>query len=255
MSQMPSSTPPAANSTRLVVIALVVALAAVALINIYVEMVRRQAQPGAFTIYRLNRAVRPGDKLNERMVDPIRVPEQFQETFNNAVGEEGLSAYLGEPFQRAASANDPLTSNLFIAPDDDEIDRQISPQKRLIAIPVNSRHMEEVLRPGMYVDIEAPFPSNGPKPNVLPVMELVQIMAVGDRSVVDEESSGASQRGRVGRYSHILIEVTPSEATQFSKITKLATGDYELHLRRPGDSDRPKIPDGGINPIVLRLIE
>lgn len=255
MSQIPGPTPPTTSSTRLVVIALIVAIAAVVLVNVYIEIVRRHAQPGGFTIYRLNRAVRPGDKLNERMVDPIRVSEQFEDAYNNAVGEEGLPAYLGEPFQRSASANDPLTSNLFIAPDDDEIDRQISPQKRLIAIPVNSKHMEDVLRPGMYVDIEAPFPGSGTMPNVLPVMELVQIMAVGDRSVIDEESADASQRGRGGRYSHILIEVAPIEATQFSKITKLATGDYELHLRRPGDSDRPKIPDGGINPRVLQLIE
>lgn len=253
MSQFtPPPSPAPQGSTKLVVIALIIAAAAVVLVNVYIGVLRKQAQTSAFTVYRLKQSVRPGDKLTDRHVEAVAVPEDFQSAFSNAVDPTGLETRLGEIFRRPADRADVLTYDLFLDPDENELDRRISRDMRLVALPVNPRRLPATLRPGMFVDIEAPFPSTG-VPNVLPVMERVRVMAVGSHSVIDEATSEG--KARLGSYSTISIEVTPSQATQLSKIAKAVTGDFEIQLRNPGDHSTPKIPTGGLNPEVLQLIE
>jgi Flp pilus assembly protein CpaB len=244
------------SGTRLVVIAVAVAVVAVILMNVYVSMARREAREGEFIVYRLNRAVQAGDRLNERDVEAVAVPQRFRSAFANAVDADGLTTRVGSAFERAANSSDVLTYDLFVAPEGDELDRLVGRDMRLVALQVNSSSLPGTLRPGMFVDIEAPFASQGALPNVLPVMERVKVLAVGRRSVVDQSSgSGSSRGGSMGSYSTISIEVTPQQATELSMVQKIAAGDFELHLRNPGDMGTPKIPTGGINPEVLRLVE
>lgn len=247
-----SPSPSDPNSTRMVVIGVIVGIVAVILMNVYVEMVRRQARPGEFIVYRLETRAQPGDRLQERDVKAVRMPEDFKEAFSNAVDSTGLRARLGEPFKRSATRGDVLTYDLFIDPEDNNLDRLISRDMRLVALPVNSRTLPGNLRPGMYVDIEAPFPGRGGVPNVLPIMEYVKVLAVGRQSVIDERTGEDSVSRSFGTIS---IEVTPEQATQLSVIQSGAIGEFQLHLRNPADTSQPKIPSGGINPQVLAMID
>ena len=111
------------------------------------------------------------------------------------------------------------------------------------------------LQPGMFVDIEAPFSVVDGGSTVLPVMEYVRVLAVGNVSIVDQESTRGGRPRNPGSYRTISIEVEPNQATDLSMIQKIAIGDFELHLRNPADQSTPKIRAGGINPEVLRLIE
>ena len=248
-----TQTPPGSN--RMVIIAAVVALAAVIVVNLYVAMVKRQVNQGQFTVYKLTTALKPGDKLKEKDVIAVPMPKKYRGSFEGMVLEEpgsgnaSLTAQLGSRIKVPARRNQFLTYDLFTNPGDVPLDTKISPNMRLVALPVNPRTLPGNLQPGMNVDIEALFP--GGTLNVMPVMENVEVFSVGSRSIADEETTA----GRTSRsFSTISLQVTPEEATNLEKIKKLVLGDFELHLRNPNDNSTPNIPDGGINPAVLRLL-
>jgi Flp pilus assembly protein CpaB len=254
MAQTPNTQAPP-GSNRLVIIAAAVAVVAVIVVNLYVAMIKRQVQEGEFTVYRLTTTLKPGDKLSDNDVEPVRMPKSYRSSFDGMVLEESggaddaLTAQLGQRIKIPAQRNQFLTYSLFTNPSDIQLDTRINPNMRLVALPVNPRTLPGSLQPGMSVDIEAQFP--GGSINVLPVMENVKVFAVGKESIADESGSGRSQRN----FSTISLQVTPEEATSLEKIKKLVLGDFELHLRNPNDNSTPKIPDGGINPAVLRLLD
>ncbi|HEX7010333.1 MAG TPA: RcpC/CpaB family pilus assembly protein [Phycisphaeraceae bacterium] len=249
---LPPSVPP--GNTKLVAVAAIVAAVAVVLVNVYIEVVRRQAREGEFIVYRLTTSVRPGDRLSERDAQPVAVPERFRDSFGDALDETGFRARLGEPFRRSANRNDVLTYALFTDPQENDLDRRIGLEMREKALPVNPRSLPAGLRPGAYVDIEAHFP-DGAGSRVLPVMERVKVLAVGPYSVADESSDASGRPMRAGSFASISVEVTPEQATQLAAIQTIIAGDFEIHLRNPGDTGTPKIPSGGINPQVLALVE
>lgn len=251
-------TPPPGDGRRngkVLLLGLALGVVAVVLMNVYVEMVRSGSRPTAITVYRLETSVLPGDTLRERDVRAVRVPEEFEDAFGDAVDETGLAARLGQPLQRPAERGAVLTYDLFLEPEGGNLDTLIAPDMRLIALPVNPRSLPAVLRPGMFVDIEMPFRGDdtGRLPRILPVMEYVKVLAVGRQSIAEEDRGVSGRRSRT--FSTISIEVTPEQATQLAQISAAAAGEFIIHLRNPGDPRQPKIPTGGINPVVLDLVE
>ena len=239
------------------IVALVVAVVAVVLVNVYVEVREKRNVEDQFTVFLINRSVRPGERLSERDVEAKAVPQRFGEAFKFAVepDKDGRPSAIGDTFQRPANSGDVLWYNLFTKSADDDLDHQITDQMRLVALPVNSRMLPGNLQPGMFVDIEAPFSVVDGGSTVLPVMEYVRVLAVGNVSIVDQESTRGGRPRNPSSYRTISIEVEPDQATDLSMIQKIAIGDFELHLRNPADQSTPKIRAGGINPDVLRLIE
>jgi len=244
------------GSNRHVIIALVLALVAVVLVNLYVAMIKRQAHEGEFVVYKLVTSYKPGQKLSKKDVKPVNIPQRFMDSFEGAVMEESsddhqaLTALVGSRLLSPARRNQFLTHDLFTDPHLTEMDTRITPNMRLVPLPVNPRTLPGSLQPGMFVDIEAQFP--GGSLNVLPVMERVEVFAVGSRTVRGDASSNRrSQRS----FTSISIQVSPDDATSLEKIKKLVIGDFELHMRNPADNTTPKIPEGGINPQVLKLID
>jgi Flp pilus assembly protein CpaB len=248
-----TQTPP--DSNRLVIIAAAVGLLAVILVNIYVAMVKRQAHEGEFAVYRLVTTLRSGDKLSQKNVKAITMPKRYRDSFEGMVIEDSvgkddaLTALLGTRVKTPARRNQFLSFDLFTDPNDIELDTRISANLRLIALPVNPKTLPGNLQPGMYVDIEAQFP--GGTLNILPVLERVEVFSVGSRSIADDSEGSARNQ----RFTTISLQVTPQDATSLEKIKKLVIGDFELHLRNPSDNSTPNIPDGGINPLVLRLVD
>jgi len=244
------------SSNRHVMIALALALLAVILVNLYVAMIKRQAHEGEFTVYRLVTRYKSGQKLSAKDVQPVRIPRRYMDSFEGAVMEDSadddqaLTAVVGTRLRSPARRNQFLTHDLFTDPHLTEMDTRITQGMRLVALPVNPRALPGSLQPGMYVDIEAQFPGGGL--NILPVMERVEVFSVGSRTVAgDARSTGRSQRN----FTTISLQVGPDDATSLEKIKKLVIGDFELHMRNPADNSTPKIPEGGINPQVLKLID
>ncbi len=246
---------PPAGSAKLVVIAAVLALVAIVLVNVYVEYIKRTSDEGEILKFRLTQTLRPGDRLRDRDIEQVRLPARYRDAFKNYLDDKEKDRRLNQMVKRTGYQGEFLSSLMFEDPDDRRLDGEVKEGMRLVALPVNSRTMIGGLRPGMIVDIEAPFRGQGTVPIVLPVMESVKIVTVGNVSTVDEKAGTAS---RVTSYQTIGIEVTPHAATALSMIDRIAQGPFELHLRKPGDDARVKIPNPelstGINPAVLDML-
>lgn len=258
MSERTPTPPPQAGSTKLVIIALVIALVVVVLTNIYIETVRRQVNETAFEVYVLTRNVQPGDTLQQRDIQAQLVPQRFKDSFDRlqVVDRQAMSLHVDQrdTIQRPARTGDLVRSQLFRTPGLDDRALEVESGKRLIALPVNSASLPGVLQQGMYVDIEAPFFTGGSQPEVLTIMERVQIIALGTHSF-SEFDTDAPSRSSSRSYRTITIEVTPQEATDLAMILQLASGPFHLWIRNPNDTARPKLSKDGINARVLELVD
>jgi hypothetical protein len=104
----------------------------------------------------------------------------------------------------------------------------------------------------MRVDLEAPFQTAQGVVTVLPVMENVQVVALGTQTVFDEDLGRPERSPR--SFQNITIQVKPEEATQLANISRMMLGNYDVQLRNPGDEAMVKIRTGTINPEVLDLL-
>jgi Flp pilus assembly protein CpaB len=239
-------------SGKLLWVALALGVLAMVLNLAYIQLVKSQVSEGTLTVYQFNRPIKANRPLQRDDLTPRRIPESFRDSVQ-AMGwvlESDLSNRIGMSLQEDVPQGAMLSFSQFQLNANRRMDEQITRDKRLISLPINSRTVPGALRVGMYVDIEAPFSTGGSYAQILPVLEHVQIQALGTQTIVDQEAGDRPTRS----YQTITIEVSPEEATQMATIQRLAAGDFELQLRNPTDTRRVKIPEGGINPAVQSLI-
>ncbi len=244
------TTPP---SGRLVVVALLLAVAAVIVVNLYIYGVRQSVREGEFQFFRLRVAKDVGDILAAEDVERVAVPESYRDAFRDAVepNSAGEPLRLGDPFTRSAEQGEPLTTRMFDDLTGDASRRLISPGFRGVSLPVVSQRLPDPLKAEMRVDILAPV--RGPAGReILPVMENVRVVSVGSRNIVDESRTGES-RGASTNFETLTIEVRPDEAVLLGEITEQVQqiGFFSVLLRSPQDQRPTFIPDGGINPVIL----
>lgn len=249
----PSQQPPQGGSTKLLIIALVLGAITVMANLAYLQIVKQQAQQKVFKVYQLIRPIKAGRTIQLDDLEPLQLPESVRPGFDamGAIYQDALANRLGrEVLQESVSQGQLLTYSLFQQSKDRSVDEKIAMDKRWISLTINSRTVPGALRVGMYVDIEAPFNVGGAYPEILPVMERVQIQALGMTTIADPNASDRPGRN----FQTITIEVTPNEATQLATIQRVMAGDFELQPRNPKDTKLVKIPLGGINPAVLSLL-
>lgn len=249
-SQQPSQQ---GGSAKLLWIALALGIIAVLANMAYIQIIRKQTQQDVFTIYTFVRPIKAGRTIQRDDLKALQLPESVRSGLIDAgiVPEENLPNRLGrETLQEDVAQGELLTYRLFQNTRGNRVDDRITRDMRWISLPINSRTVPGALRVGMYVDIEAPFNTGGAYPQVMPVMERVQIQALGTTTISDP--SGLDRPGR--NFQTITIEVTPNEATQLATIQRVIVGDFELQPRNPTDDKYVKIENGGINPDVLNLL-
>ena len=225
------------ENTKLVIAAVVLAAVAVILTNVYISQIRQQNQLESFGVYILQVPMSTGDRLRNRDVSEVRVPDtqKFRETFDQMgyIDKDSLDIRISgqEPLRRPARAGEILLFRHFTTPDTNAIDQKITVGKRLKVLSINSKTVPGALRVGMFVDLEAAFNTQFGV-QVLPVMERVKVIALGTATSYEAASSRVSQ----SRYSSITIEVTPEQATQMNLIERIMIGDFDLTVRNPSDT-------------------
>ncbi len=239
------------GNTRLLIAALVTALIAVVLVNLYVQSTRRSLTQDTFTVFRLLVSKQAGDELETRDVEAVLMPNSFRDAFNAAVAanERGEPMRVGDTLTRAVDAGDFLREPMFDDVRTSDEFNLVTRGMRGVALPVDARSLPAPLRPEMLIDLEAAFPMPQGPPRILPVMEQVRIVSIDDRTRLSQRTRGGSSGG-----SRITIEVTPEQATQLLTVSSQIVGDFYVQLRRIDDRSTPKIPAGGINPAVLEVV-
>lgn len=255
MTQFPSSQPRESNS-KLVLIAIVVAVAAFILGNLYVSLVRQQAMPGQTTIYRLNQTVRPGDVFDPDMVDAFNIPSALATSFPDAIN---IPAQMynreGQTIRRRGNHLEVFTTRLFDDSDRDRPDQGITREFVDKAIQVNPRRLPGYMRTDMVVNILAPF-DTGNKIEILPVLEKVRIRSVGAVTADIEEEQGFG-RVRIPNYNTITVTLRPDQARDIEQISRIIVGEFDIQVRNPSDESNhfSETAGGRINPRVLTLVE
>lgn len=241
------------GSGKLVVVALVLAVVAVVLVNLYIVYVQQASQPDEITVYKLQYPVSAGDKLRDDMVRPVQINVDYREGLGDPLTREMIDNRMGQAFVRSADQGQFLTSSLFDTRDLRRLDREIPSGKRGIALPVNSREVPASLREGAFVDLAATFSVPGAGRQTMPVMENVQVKAIGNITVLDETDGprGGSRRS----FRRIEIDVSPQDALYLAAVNDIRVGDYKILVRNPADKSFELIPQGGINPNVLELLQ
>ncbi|MEM8783911.1 MAG: RcpC/CpaB family pilus assembly protein [Planctomycetota bacterium] len=243
----------ARGSAKLLIVAVILAVAAVVLVNLYVAASRRSVQSDEFVVFRMDVQKSPGDVLAAADTSPVRVPMSLRESFAGAVAPNAAGdapARVGDPLTRPVEPGDILEARHFDLQTQDETRLLIRPGMRGIAIPVQSQSLPDPIRPEMMVDIEAPFRGRGGRLRVMPVMEMVRVVAVGTTNIVDERRGSGAGSG----VSKITLEVTPQHASDLEFILSQVAGEFRVHTRNPADTERPKIGGPGVNPEVMKLL-
>lgn len=243
----------ARGSAKLLIVAIVLAVLAVVLVNVYVAASRRSIQSDEFVVFRMDVQKSPGDVLGPDDTSAVRVPVSLRDSFAGAVSPNGAGtapARVGDTLTRPIEPGDILEARHFDLQSQDETRLLIRPGMRGIAIPVQSQSLPDPIRPEMMVDIEAPFRGRGGRVRVMPVMEMVRIVAVGATNIVDERRGGGAGSG----VSKITLEVTPDQASDLEFLLSQVAGEFRVHTRNPSDTERPKIGGPGVNPEVMKVL-
>lgn len=267
MSQLPSGSlppPPPVGGAKVVIAAISLGLIAVIILSFYIQSVKDQVAAQQFTVFVLNRNIKPNDRITANDWAKVSVPDKpvFRDGFKglNAFispngSDEDLRAQItgGKQWEIAADKGAVITHAFFTRPADLR-DLKIDEGKVRIALPIKSTLTPGGLRPGMNVDIAAPMLTGGQIPQTMIVMQNVKIKAVGTYTLAEE---GAGDQSRTIRsFNSVSIDVDQDVAIALSTLEKMVkvTGQFELFLA----PDEPRISEdidpGKINKKVLELI-
>jgi hypothetical protein len=269
MPQPPGSVPPPPpiGGAKVVVAALSLGVVAVLILSFYIQSVKNQVAAQQFTVFVLDKAIKPGTKIGPKDWKKHSVPDKpvFRDGF------KGLNAYIsdtgsdddlmalvkgGKQWEITAEPGAVITHDFLKKPPEFR-DKAIDPGKVRIALPVKSKMTPGGLRPGTKVDIAAPMITGGTIPQVMLVMMAVDVKAVGTYTLAEESTGDASKIIR--SFNSISIDVDSKTALQLSTLEKMvkAIGDFELYINP--DNDIRVQPEGWpepntVNPEVLKLI-
>lgn len=260
MSQFPNASSPSptspAGSGQLVIIGLVIAVVAVILMNVYVEMRVAAEKEDTVTYFRFSDDMKAGDRIEVTDLEPVEVPVSMQEAFGtNAVREDPNKPGTpidgdGNALNTAVVQNQMLTYSLFRTT---SASAQRDPASRgldEITLNIDSKKQPTNLRPGDLVDLYASVPLNR-NSEYMRVMEYVKVVNLGDRI----QESGTTV-GRANKYGSITIYVDPALTNKLFDIQKRVDGQTFNVTRRDPQDRRPRELDvGGSKEINARVLD
>jgi len=228
-----------------IVVALVVAVAAIILTNLYIEQIRRESEPDTITVMVAAKDLAAGTVLDKQdiayAIRYVQAVPKFRVPFNEN------SLYLGQELTIAVTKDDYILSTYFGggAPGERKLSQKIDAKlnQRAMTIPVdNEQSLEGSILPGDRVDLlltyqtvvaleapggkgPAPVPARGRTDFVTAsLLENVYVLATG--------RFGGGE-GMQGRYRSITLLVGPDEAKVL--IWAMNLGKLSVLLRNPKD--------------------
>lgn len=262
MSQFPNANNPSssapAGSGQLVLVGLVIAVIAVILMNVYVEMRVAAEKEDTVTYFRFVDDMKSGDQIELKDLERVDVPVSMQDAFGtNAVREDPSSR--GTPLDgRGNNLNAPvvkgqmLTYSLFRTNSSAALRDPAYRGLDEITLNIDSKKQTPNLRPGDFVDLRASVPLNRDT-RYMTIMEYVRVVNLGDRV----QESGTAQ-GKNNKYGSITIYVEPALSNKLLDIQKRVEGQTFNVTRRDPQSKEPRVLKTGgskeINENVLEIL-
>ena len=235
--------------------ALVLAVVAVVLNTLYVEKIKSSVNEDVFTVYQFIRDKKANDRISDRDFTRVQVPERFRASLVRDLGvidQTELPDFVNDRLRIPGVEGSLLLKAHFVAPESIGPQRQTRAGWRDIAIPLARNSTPPSLRPGARVDLYADIRMGGELPVPHLVMENVTVLSVGDEALnVPETADGRFSYN----YRKMSIEVTEEEALALSNVERIAEGGFRVAVRAETDHTREHIPEGGIHPTILDIIQ
>lgn len=259
MSQFPPTGNPSksspAGSGQLVLIGFVIALIAVILMNVYVEMRVAQSKEDTVTYFKFVSEKNPGEKIDIKDLRAIELPVTVKNAFGTSAVRENETRRgtpldgIGEVLGESVVDGQVLTYNLFRAPTTTATRDRGDEGLDEITLNIDSKKQPANLRVGDYVDIFASIPLNR-NTEYMRVMEYVKVVNLGDR--VQE----AGTRSRDNKYGSITIYIDPNLTSKLFDIQKRVIGQtFNVTRRDPLDKRARELDAGGSKEINKRVLE
>ncbi len=257
MQQGPAKQP--SSGIKVVIAALAMALVAVIILSIYIQGVKDQVAAKQFTVFVLNENVSRNDPIKRKDWESYKIPDtpEFDAAFRKGIkavmSEDELIVKVkaGDRYEVDAARGSIITHVMFDKENRSK-ELEVEAGKVRIALPVQSKTTPGGLRPGDFVNIAAPIETGGAVPEMMVVMEIVKIKAIGTQTYTE---GGSDSDRKIRNYSTVSIDVDQATAVKLSTLEKMvrAIGEFELFIT----SQKQKISwqGGGINPDVLKHME
>lgn len=247
----------AAGSGTLVIIGFAIAIFAVVLMNVYVEMRVRAQQEDTVTFFKFKDDLKAGAEIEADDLDPVQVPVSMQESFGLSAIRENPERPgtpidgLGNKLNTAVSARQMLTSDLLFGSGTTSVRPVAYQGLDEITLNIDSKKQPTNLRPGDFVDLYASVPMNR-NTRYMRVMEYVRVVNLGDRV----QESGT--RAKSNKYGSITIYVDPDLSTKLFDVQKRVDGQtFNVTRRDPRVKTPRDLKIGGskeINEEVLDIL-
>ena len=264
MSQYPTSSSSgqiaagaAAGTGMLVLIGAGIALFAVILMNIYVEMRVKAAQEDDIIYFQFRGDKEAGAEIELTDLELIRIPKRYQKAFGqDAITESAANPGVpadgpGFPLHTSVVKGEVLRSSLFTDASRRSVRSDPKKGERQIALSVESEKQPANLAPGDRIDLLGAIPTaRSGTFKYMVVMEYVEVAAVGQRRVETSDS------GRSTRYGSITVNVKPEQVKQLLAIQdRLPDRQFRISLRSQQDGSTPETgKEAVVNPDVLETL-
>ena len=261
MSQYPTNsnapTTGPAGSGQLVVIGFIIAIIAVVLMNVYVEMRVAAQEETTVTFFKFKDDMKAGETIEASDLSAVKIPKSMEKAFGlSAVREDPNRPGkpldgLGNQLNDAVSAEQLLSSNVLFGAGRQSVRDFADQGLDEITLNIDSKKQPTNLRPGDYVDLYASIPLNRDT-RYMRIMEYVKVVNLGDR--IQE----AGTRAKSNKYGSITIYVDPDLSTKLFDVQKRVAGQtFNVTRRDPQAKEPRELKVGGskeINEEVLDLL-
>ena len=185
--------------------------------------------------------------INESMLSIEKRPSKFVEK-KSVKNSESI---IGQVALAPISSGEMLLSNKVLQPNPvTGLSLQVAPTKRAVTIPVSdAKAVGRLIKPGDRIDILSTFDvdkGNKKIKEVHTVFQDITILATGHRiqnqlPIVKETSGNTETLISVQedvKFSHVTVELSPSEAQDLVYILSVHGGELYMTLRHPSDHTR-----------------
>lgn len=199
-------------SAGVLVAAIVAALLAVILMQLYISNEIRSVTGNAFEVLQLRANVKSGDEIRESHLTQARVPAAFEKAFERALRAEERNLVINQKAPRNMYEGEVLYAPMFKVDTAESLHNIIDVRKgyELVSIPVDKdTSVGGQLQPGSYVTVRGIFEQTpDDKKEDLEVVTVLNNVRV---ATIDG-SAQVLPAARRGKYDRIGIELKPDQA-------------------------------------------
>lgn len=211
-------------------IGLLAALGARSYLSNRMEAIEAQGKANLMNVVVAKVKLKPGDVISSETVAVRAVPKEF--AHSNALMPYQFETFDGKTLAYGVNPGEIVVSSMLSAPKKPTFSTKVETGRRAITVPVDEiNSISGMLEPGDLIDLMLTV-SQQEKKFTFPVLQVVKVMATGQRSVDDPKS------GERRQYSTVTLDTTLEQAQ--SVIAAREVGKLTALLRNPLDVQEVK---------------